>query len=44
MSHHLAQLLNQVPVTVVAGAGIFALSASYPDVLRHAAALPDDRP
>lgn len=44
MSHHLAGLLSQAPVTVVAGAGIFALSACYPVALRHAAALPDDRP
>ncbi len=42
MSRHLAGLLGGAPVDVVAGAGIFALSARYPDALRHAAALPDD--
>ncbi len=42
MSRRLAGLLGGAPVTVVAGAGIFALSVRYPDALRHAAALPDD--
>jgi pimeloyl-ACP methyl ester carboxylesterase len=42
MSRRLAGLLGGAPVTVVAGAGVFALSAHYPDALRHAAALPDE--
>lgn len=42
MSRRLAGLLGGAPVTVVAGAGVFALSARCPDALRHAAALPDE--
>jgi pimeloyl-ACP methyl ester carboxylesterase len=40
MSRRLATLLGGAPVTVVPGAATFALLACYPDVLRHAAALP----
>jgi pimeloyl-ACP methyl ester carboxylesterase len=42
MSRRLAKLLRDAPVTVVDGAATFALSACYPDALRHAAALPED--
>jgi pimeloyl-ACP methyl ester carboxylesterase/ribosomal protein S18 acetylase RimI-like enzyme len=42
MSRQLARRLDGAPVTVVAGAGTFALSARYPDALRHAAALPGE--
>jgi pimeloyl-ACP methyl ester carboxylesterase len=41
MSHRLAELLDQAPVTVVPGAATFAMLSCYPDVLRHAAALPE---
>jgi len=44
MSHQLAQLLSRAPVAVAAGGGVFELSASYPEILRHAAARPEDRP
>jgi pimeloyl-ACP methyl ester carboxylesterase len=40
MSHSLAKLLGQAPVTIVPGAATFAMLSCYPDVLRHAAALP----
>ena len=42
MSRRLATLLGGAPVTVVPGAATFAMLTSYPDVLRHAAALPED--
>ena len=41
MSRRLATLLGGAPVTVVPGAATFAMVTSYPDVLRHAAALPE---
>jgi pimeloyl-ACP methyl ester carboxylesterase len=40
MSRRLAKLLGGAPVTVVPGAATFAMLTAYPDVLRHAAALP----
>lgn len=42
MSRCLGTLLGGAPVTVVPGAATFAMVTCYPDVLRHAAALPDD--
>jgi pimeloyl-ACP methyl ester carboxylesterase len=39
-SRRLAKLLGGAPVTVVPGAATFAMLTAYPDVLRHAAALP----
>ena len=42
MSRRLAKLLGGAPVTVVAGAATFAMLPCFPDVLRHAAALPED--
>jgi pimeloyl-ACP methyl ester carboxylesterase len=42
MSRRLAARLGDPTVTVVPDAGTFALSAVYPDALRHAAALPVD--
>jgi len=42
MSRRLATLLGEAPVTVVAGAATFAMLPCFPDVLRHAAALPED--
>ncbi|MGZ6587783.1 MAG: alpha/beta fold hydrolase [Solirubrobacteraceae bacterium] len=42
MSRRLATLLGGAPVTVVAGAATFAMLPCFPDVLRHAAALPED--
>jgi pimeloyl-ACP methyl ester carboxylesterase len=42
MSRRLATLLGGAPVTVVAGAATFAMLPCYPDVLRHAAALPEN--
>jgi pimeloyl-ACP methyl ester carboxylesterase len=41
MSRRLAALLGGAPVTVVPGAATFAMLTCYPDVLRHAAALPE---
>lgn len=41
MSRRLAALLGGAPVTVVPGAVTFAMLTCYPDVLRHAAALPE---
>ena len=41
MSRRLATLLDGAPVTVVPGAATFAMLAVYPDVLCHAAALPE---
>ncbi|HYB25605.1 MAG TPA: alpha/beta hydrolase [Solirubrobacteraceae bacterium] len=41
MSRRLATLLGGAPVTVVPGAATFAMLTCYPDVLRHAAALPE---
>lgn len=41
MSRRLATLLGGAPVTVVPGAATFAMRTCYPDVLRHAAALPE---
>jgi pimeloyl-ACP methyl ester carboxylesterase len=41
MSRRLAARLGGAPVTVVPGAVTFAMITCYPDVLRHAAALPD---
>jgi pimeloyl-ACP methyl ester carboxylesterase len=41
MSRRLATLLGGAPVTVVPGAATFAMVTCYPDVLRHAAALPE---
>jgi pimeloyl-ACP methyl ester carboxylesterase len=41
MSRRLATLLGGAPVTVVPGAATFAMLTRYPDVLRHAAALPE---
>ena len=40
MSRRLAELLGGAPVTVVPGAATFAMLTAFPDVLRHAAALP----
>ncbi len=40
MSRRLAKLLGGAPVTVVPGAATFAMLTAFPDVLRHAAALP----
>jgi len=37
----LATLLGGAPVTVIPGAATFAMVPCYPDVLRHAAALPE---
>ena len=42
MSRRLATLLGEAPVTVVAGAATFAMLPCCPDLLRHAAALPED--
>jgi pimeloyl-ACP methyl ester carboxylesterase len=41
MSRRLATLLDDAPVTVVPGGATFAMLAVYPDVLCHAAALPE---
>jgi pimeloyl-ACP methyl ester carboxylesterase len=41
MTRRLATLLGGAPVTVVPGAATFAMLTCYPDVLRHAAALPE---
>ena len=41
MSLRLAKLLGRSPLTVVPGAATFAMLTAYPDVLRHAAALPE---
>jgi pimeloyl-ACP methyl ester carboxylesterase len=41
MSRRLAALLGDAPVTVVPGAATFAMLTCYPEVLRHAAALPE---
>jgi pimeloyl-ACP methyl ester carboxylesterase len=43
MSRRLATRLGEAPITMVAGAATFAMLPCFPDALRHAAALPDDR-